>query len=73
MKRRVVKTKNEFVNWFNSYNGKMNCYTTVYDFEDFNNGVKLDYSVVLDRAFLDFDAHDEPLQNAYDDLRKVVH
>ena len=72
MKRRVVNNRNEFVDWFNSYNGKMNCYTTVYDFEDFNNGVKLDYSVVLDRAFLDFDAHDEPLQNAYDDLRKVV-
>jgi hypothetical protein len=72
MKRRVVNNRNEFVDWFNSYNGKMNCYTTVYDFEDFNNGVKLDYSVVLDRAFLDFDAHDQPLQNAYDDLRKVV-
>ena len=72
MKRTVVNSRNEFVNWFNSYNGKMNCYTTVYDFEDFNNGVKLDYSVVLDRAFLDFDAHDEPLQNAYDDLQKIV-
>ena len=72
MRRTVVKNRNEFVNWFNSYNGKMNCYTTVYDFEDFNNGVKLDFSVVLDRAFLDFDAHDEPLENAYEDLKKVV-
>jgi len=44
----------------------------VYDFDDFNNGVKLDFSVVLDRAFLDFDAHDEPLENAYEDLKKVV-
>ncbi len=67
-----MKNRNEFVNWFNSYNGKMNCYTTVYDFEDFNNGVKLDYSVVLDKAFLDFDAHNEPLDNAYNDLKKVV-
>ena len=72
MKRRVVSQRSEFVDWFNSYNGKMNCYTTVYDFEDFNNGVKLEYSVVLDRAFLDFDAHDEPLENAYSDLKRVV-
>tara|TARA_R100000152_G_C6781287_1_gene215477 strand:+ start:449 stop:1345 length:897 start_codon:yes stop_codon:yes gene_type:complete len=50
----------------------MNCYTTVYDFDEFVNGIKLDYSVILDRAFLDFDAHDEPLENAYDDLKKVV-
>ena len=72
MKRRVVTTKSEFLNWFNSFNGKMNCYTTVYDFDEFVNGIKLDYSVILDRAFLDFDAHDEPLENAYDDLKKVV-
>jgi len=67
-----VTTKSEFLNWFNSFNGKMNCYTTVYDFDEFVNGIKLDYSVILDRAFLDFDAHDEPLENAYDDLKKVV-
>ncbi len=50
----------------------MNCYTTVYDFNEFVNGIKLDYSVILDRAFLDFDAHDEPLEDAYRDLKKVV-
>jgi len=72
MKRRVVKTKSEFLSWFNSFNGKMNCYTTVYDFDEFVNGIKLDYSVILDRAFLDFDAHDEPLDNAYHDLTEVV-
>ena len=72
MKRRVVKTKSEFVNWFNSFNGKMNCYTTVYDFEHFKNEVKMENSVVLDRAFLDFDAHDEPLEDAYRDLKRVV-
>jgi len=72
MKRLVVQKKSEFIEWFNSFNGKMNCYTTVYDFSEFVNGIKLNYSVIRDRAFLDFDAHDEPLQNAYDDLKKVV-
>ena len=72
MKRRVVKTKSEFVNWFNSFNGKMNCYTTVYDFANFKNEVKMEDSVILDRAFLDFDAHDEPLEDAWRDLLVVT-
>ena len=72
MKRKIVQTRNEFIEWFNLFNGKMNCYTTVYDFSDFSNGIKLEYSVILDRAFLDFDAHDEPLDNAYRDVKKVV-
>ena len=68
MKRKIVKSKKEFVDWVNTYNGKMNCYTTVYDFEVFGENTKIDNSVILDRMFLDFDAHDEPLVNAYYDF-----
>ena len=49
----------------------MNCYTTVYDFEVVNDNTKIDSSIVLDRLFLDFDAHDEPLENAHRDFMSV--
>lgn len=68
MKRKIVKSKQEYLDWVNAYNGRMNCYTTVYDFEVFGENTKIDNSVVLDRMFLDFDAHDEPLVNAYYDF-----
>ena len=68
MKRQIVKSEEEFRKWVNSYNGIMNCYTTVYDFADFTDNAKVDSSVILDRMFLDFDAHGEPLENAYDDF-----
>jgi len=71
MKRKIVKSKKEFVDWVNTYNGKMNCYTTVYDYADFTDNAKVDSSVIIDRMFLDFDAHDEPLVNAYEDFRAV--
>ena len=71
MKRRIVKSKQEFVDWVNAYNGRMNCYTTVYDYADFTDNAKVDSSVVIDRMFLDFDAHDEPLENAYEDFLAV--
>lgn len=71
MKRKIVKNKKEFVDWVNTYNGKMNCYTTVYDFEIVNENTKIDSSVVLDRMFLDFDAHNEPLENAHRDFMSV--
>ena len=71
MKRKIVKSKKEFVDWVNTYNGRMNCYTTVYDYADFTDNAKVDSSVVIDRMFLDFDAHDEPLKNAYEDFRAV--
>ena len=69
--RKIVKNKKEFVKWFNLYNGKMNCYTTVYDFLDFNDNIKIESSVVYDRMFLDLDAHDKPIEEAYDDYCKL--
>jgi hypothetical protein len=71
MKRQIVKSRTEFLSWVNSYNGIMNCYTTVYDYEEFNENIKLDYSVILDRMFLDFDAHDKPLLEAFEDYDKL--
>ena len=68
MKRQIVKSEEEFRKWVNTYNGIMNCYTTVYDFADFTDNAKVDSSVILDRMFLDFDAHDEPLENARKDF-----
>ena len=68
MKRQIVKSKREFTEWVMSYNGIMNCYTTVYDFADFTDSAKVDSSVILDRMFLDFDAHGEPLENARKDF-----
>ena len=49
----------------------MNCYTTVYDFADFTDNAKVDSSVILDKMFLDFDAHGEPLENAGKDFISV--
>ena len=71
MRRQIVKNKQEFLSWVNSYNGIMNCYTTVYDYAEFTDNIKLDYSVILDRMFLDFDAHDKPLIEAYNDYDKL--
>jgi hypothetical protein len=72
MKRVIVRNKQEFLIWVNSFNGKMNCYTTVYDFEHFAIDSKVDSSVILDRMFLDFDAHDQPLTDAWSDFIKIV-
>ena len=49
--------KNEMIDWIKMYNGKMNCYYTIYDFGEFSDKEKIESSVILDRAFLDFDAH----------------
>tara|TARA_R110000751_G_scaffold99414_4_gene192909 strand:- start:1027 stop:1977 length:951 start_codon:yes stop_codon:yes gene_type:complete len=67
----IVKNKKEFVDWVNIYNGRMNCYTTVYDFDIVNDKTKIESSVVLNRMFLDFDAHNEPLEFAFDDFVSV--
>ena len=71
MKRQVVRSHKEYVDWVNAFNGKMNCYTTVYDFEHFAETAKVDSSVIIDRAFLDFDAHGEPLEKAYVDFKDI--
>tara|TARA_R110000744_G_scaffold377428_1_gene492415 strand:+ start:123 stop:1037 length:915 start_codon:yes stop_codon:yes gene_type:complete len=66
-----MRNKSEFIEWFNLHNGIMNCYTTVYNFSEYSETIQLDHSVILDRMFLDFDAHDKPLVEAYDDYDKL--
>jgi len=50
----------------------MNVYTTVYDFKQFSEKAKMDSTVILDRVFLDFDAHDGNLEKVYNDLKIVM-
>ena len=71
MKRVKINNKSEFVDWVNSFNGKMNCYTSVYDFAKYAEDAAIDSTCIKDRMFLDFDAHGEPLEKAYNDCVAV--
>ena len=64
--------REEFNEFITSHNGFMNCYSTIYDFSVVNENTKIDSSVILDRIFLDFDAHGEPLENAQRDFVEVA-
>ena len=73
MKRHLVKNKEEMIDWIKQYNGKMNCYYTIYDFNFFTDKEKIESSVIKDRAFLDLDAHGStPLSVAYADLQVLA-
>lgn len=72
MKRILINSSEELSEWINLYNGKMNCYTSVYDFDKYATDAAVDSSCIKDRMFLDFDAHGEPLENAFNDICKVV-
>ena len=72
MKRALVKNKHEFTTWVNAFNGKMSCYTTVYDFEHFAIDKAVENTCIKDRMFLDFDAHGEPLENAFNDVKIIM-
>jgi len=73
MKRKIVSSRNEYINFINAQNNRTNVYTTVYDFERFYETAKDDSSVILDRVFLDFDAHDDSIHDAWRDLKTVTH
>ena len=64
--------REEFNEFITSHNGFMNCYSTIYDFAVVNENTKIDSSVILDRIFLDFDAHGEPLEKAQVDFAKIA-
>ena len=68
MKRKIVKNRQEYLNFIKAQNNKTNVYSTVYDFGQFSEMSKIDSSVILDRIFLDFDAHDDNLIEAFVDL-----
>lgn len=71
MRRVKINNKSEFIEWVNAFNGKMNCYTSVYDFAKYAEDAAIDSTCIKDRMFLDFDAHGEPLEKAYRDCMAV--
>ena len=62
-KRKIVNNKDEFINWVKLHNGKMNCFTSVYDYEQYTYKQAITSTVILDRVFLDFDAHHGEIDN----------
>tara|TARA_R110001592_G_scaffold224032_1_gene479528 strand:- start:662 stop:1729 length:1068 start_codon:yes stop_codon:yes gene_type:complete len=70
--RMVVNNKTEYANFIKSYNNKMNVYTSVYDFTQFRGSKQVDASVIVDRAFLDFDSHGKPISSSWEDTQIVV-
>ena len=72
LKRVVVNNLEEYRKFVMAYNGKMNVYTSVYDYENFTENRGIEHTVIMDKLFLDFDAHgDEPLWKAYEDFKTV--
>lgn len=72
MKRKIVKSRNEYQAFVSIQNNRTNVYTTVYDFVEFTDSAKIESSVIIDRIFLDFDGHDEDLSIAYRDVKFVM-
>ena len=70
-KRVVVQDEYYFRNFVNNHNGRMNVYTSVYDYDEFSNNRGLEHTVNIDRIFLDIDAHSGELEQAYHDLKKL--
>jgi hypothetical protein len=72
MKRKKMTTKNEYFEFVKSHNNRTNVYTTVYDFEHFTETMPVEDSVIIDRIFLDFDAHENNLDMAWRDVKVVM-
>jgi hypothetical protein len=72
MRRKIVFSRNEYIDFVNAQNNRTNVYTTVYDFSQFSEKAKVDSTVILDRIFLDFDAHEDDLEKAWKDVKVVM-
>ena len=72
MKRKKMTQKNDYIQFVQSHNNKTNVYTTVYDFEYFTEKMPIESSVIIDRIFLDFDAHTDELDLAWRDVKQVM-
>ena len=71
-RRELVFNEEEFLEFVNRYNGKMNVYTSVYDYGEFSTNRGLEHSVMIDRIFLDIDAHgNDSLEEAYENLKSL--
>ena len=65
-----VNSKEQYLRFIRLNNNRMNCYTNTYDYRDFQNGLGVPESAILDKVFLDLDAHDEQenLEECFRDL-----
>lgn len=72
MTRKKMKTRNEYLDFINLFNNRTNVYTTVYDYEHFTEKMPIESTIIRDRIFLDFDAHDDDLEKAWRDLKQVM-
>ena len=72
MRRKVVLARNDYADFVNAQNNRTNVYTTVYDFSHFSEKAKVESSVIIDRVFLDFDAHTDNLDKAWRDVKQVM-
>ena len=72
MRRKVVLVRNDYADFINAQNNRTNVYTTVYDFAHFSEKAKVESSVIIDRVFLDFDAHTDNLDKAWRDVKQVM-
>lgn len=72
MKRKKMENKSEYIDFVKSHNNKTNVYTTVYDFEEFSEKMPIESSVIIDRIFLDFDAHEDELPMAWRDVKVMM-
>ena len=64
-RRIVINNQDDFKLWAKTHNGKMNLYTTVYDYEEYYNNRGIENTAILDRVFLDIDAHEGNLNEAF--------
>ena len=85
-KRKLVHNQEQFNDFVKMYNGKMNVFTSVYDYGQYTTKQAVVSTVILDRVFLDFDAHHgevnkhtgaqlidiEQIGLCYEDLKNVL-
>ena len=72
MRRKKMTTRNDYIDFVKAHNNRTNVYTTVYDFEYFTEKMPVEASVIIDRIFLDFDAHEDELDKAWRDVKQVM-
>ena len=70
--RTIVRSKKEYLSYVKAQNNRTNVYTSVYDFAEFAEKAKIDSTVILDRIFLDFDAHGDSLEMAWRDVGEIM-
>ena len=67
-----MTTRNDYIDFVQAHNNRTNVYTTVYDFEHFSEKMPIESTVIIDRIFLDFDAHEDTLDKAWRDVKQVM-